>query len=43
MQSNNLMSIDEHSPAPPKPRVELDENNLLSGFMKEFGLNMFSN
>ena len=25
----------------PKPRVELNENNLLSGFMTEFGLNMF--
>ena len=25
---------------PPKPRVELNENNLLSGFMKEFGLSV---
>jgi hypothetical protein len=27
----------EEAIAPPKPKIELNENNLLSGFMMEFG------
>ncbi len=32
------LNIEQVVIIPPKPRIELNENNLLSGFMSEFGL-----